>query len=72
MLIGPKLQRDLATILMQWREYRYVFIADIAKIYRQILVDSRDTDQRIMWQSIPGRSIIDYRLLTVTYGTAAI
>jgi len=25
-----------------WRQYRYVFTADIAKMYRQILVDSRD------------------------------
>ncbi|KYN02013.1 hypothetical protein ALC62_07192, partial [Cyphomyrmex costatus] len=29
MLIGPKLQKDLAAILLQWRQYRYVFIADI-------------------------------------------
>jgi len=40
-------------------------------VYRQILVDSRDTDyQRILWHPIPGESITDYRLLTVTYGTA--
>jgi len=44
MLISPKFQKDIATVLMQWRQYRYVFIADIAKMYRQILVDSRDID----------------------------
>ncbi|XP_018399600.1 PREDICTED: uncharacterized protein LOC108777259 [Cyphomyrmex costatus] len=109
MLIGPKLQRDLATVIMQWRQYRYVFTADIAKMYRQILqgegtssispiemkkiqnhlnffhlnwryagcalpllVNSQDTDyQRIVWQSTPDDPISDYRLLTVTYGTAA-
>ncbi|KAG5327787.1 YI31B protein, partial [Pseudoatta argentina] len=38
MLISP-----LATILLQW-QYHYVFTTDIAKMYRQILVDSRDTD----------------------------
>ncbi|XP_018396287.1 PREDICTED: uncharacterized protein LOC108774634 [Cyphomyrmex costatus] len=32
MLIGPKLQKDLAAILLQWRQYRYVFIADIATV----------------------------------------
>ncbi|XP_032689796.1 uncharacterized protein LOC116853053 [Odontomachus brunneus] len=72
MFIGPKLQKDLATVLMQWRQYRYVFTADIAKMYWQILVDSRDIDyQRIVWQPTPGEPITDYRLLTVTYGTAA-
>ena len=34
MLVGPKLQKNLAIVIMQWRQYRYVFIADIAKIYR--------------------------------------
>ena len=71
MLIDSKLQRDLASILMQWHQYRYVFTADITKIYRQILVNSRDTNyQRIVWQSTPSEPT-DYRLLTVTYGTAA-
>ncbi|XP_018399454.1 PREDICTED: uncharacterized protein LOC108777138 [Cyphomyrmex costatus] len=72
MLIGPKLQRDLATVIMQWRQYRYVFTADIAKMYRQILVDSRDTNyQRIIWRPNSGEPITEYRLLTVTYSTAA-
>jgi len=49
-----------------------VFIADIAKMYQQILIDSRGTDyQRIVWQSTSGGSITDYRLLIVTYSTAA-
>ena len=67
-LVGPKLQKDLATVLMQCRQYRYVFTANIAKMYRQILVDSRDTDQRIVWQPNPNEPITDYRLLTVIYG----
>ena len=33
MLIGPKLQRYLAIFLMQ-SQYRYVFTADITKMYR--------------------------------------
>ena len=41
-------------------------------MYQQILVDSRDIDyQCIVWQSNPDEPITDYRLLTVTYGTAA-
>ena len=69
MLVGPKLQKDLATVIMQWRQYRYVFTADIVKMYRQILVDSKDY-QRIVWQPNLDEPITDYRLLTVTYGTA--
>ena len=54
---------------MQWRQHRYVFIA---KMYRQILVYFQNTDyQRIVWQPTPGGPITDYRLFTVTYGTAA-
>lgn len=72
LLIGPKLQTDLATVIMQWRQYRYVYTADIAKMYRQILVDSHNTNyQRILWCSSPREAISEYRLLTVTYGTAA-
>ncbi|XP_076660409.1 uncharacterized protein LOC143363756, partial [Halictus rubicundus] len=70
LLIGPKLQTDLAAVILRWRRYRYVFIADIAKMYRQILVDHKDVDyQRILWRSSPSEPLRHYRLLTVTYGT---
>ena len=56
-----------------WRQYRYVFTADIANMYRQILVDFRDTDyQRIVWQSIPGGPIMNYRFLTITYSRRSV
>lgn len=72
LFIGPKLQLDIVSVLLRWRQYRYVYTADISKMYRQILVDPRDTDyQRILWRSSPDKSVQDYRLLTVTYGTAA-
>jgi len=44
LLTGPKLQQDLADISTRWRQYRYVYTADIAKMYRQILIDPRDAD----------------------------
>jgi len=40
--VGPKLQTDLAAVLLRWRQHRYVYSADIAKMYRQIQVDPRD------------------------------
>ncbi|XP_018395706.1 PREDICTED: uncharacterized protein LOC108774166 [Cyphomyrmex costatus] len=72
LLVGPKLQIDITTVLLQWRQHRYVYIADIEKMYRQILVDPRDTDfQRILWRASPDVPVDEYRLMTVTYGTAA-
>lgn len=39
------------------------------KMYRQIRVDERDVDyQRILWTDETNGKIIDYQLLTVTYG----
>lgn len=71
-LIDPKVQKDSATVNMQWCQYHYVYTANITKMYRQILVDARDTDYyRILWRSSSSEPIHDYRLLTVTYGTAA-
>lgn len=41
-------------------------------MYRQVRVNDKDTDfQRIVWRSNPNESIKHYRLLTVTFGTAA-
>ncbi|KMQ87299.1 hypothetical protein RF55_13453 [Lasius niger] len=72
LLVGPKLQEDLSSILLRWRTHRLVFIADIAKMYRQILVHPSDTDyQRILWHPNAKLPISHYRLFTVTYGIAS-
>ena len=69
-MIGPKLQVELPFVLLQWRTYKVVFSADIAQMYRQILIDPRDRDyQRILWRLSPSQSIKEYQLATVTYGT---
>ncbi|XP_011883895.1 PREDICTED: uncharacterized protein LOC105571038 [Vollenhovia emeryi] len=69
LLAGPKLQTELPSILLQWRQFRYVYTADIAKMFRQILIDERDLDyQRIRWQPESSERPRDYQLLTVTYG----
>ncbi|GFW67332.1 integrase catalytic domain-containing protein [Trichonephila clavipes] len=40
-------------------------------MFRQILVNEDDVEfQRIFWREIPEESLKEYRLLTVTYGTA--
>ncbi|XP_029165389.1 uncharacterized protein LOC114936378 [Nylanderia fulva] len=71
LLIGPRLQQDLPAILLRWRQWRLVYTADIAQMFRQILVHPSDTDfQRILWRSSADSPIERYRLLTVTYGLA--
>ncbi|XP_071582040.1 uncharacterized protein [Temnothorax nylanderi] len=69
LMAGPKLQQDIAAIILRWRLLRYVYMADIAKMFRQILVHRDDADyQRILWRPPDSLLIRLYRLLTVTYG----
>ncbi|XP_029174695.1 uncharacterized protein LOC114943271 [Nylanderia fulva] len=70
--VGAKLQTDLVAVVLQWRQPRFALSADIAKMYRQILVHPLDTKyQCLLWRSSPTAQVDEYRLLTVTYGTAA-
>ena len=69
---GPKLQRDITTILTRWRRFAYAFTADITKMFRQILVHPEDALwQRILWRSAPDLPLEEYILQTVTYGTTS-
>lgn len=70
--IGPKLQNDIFSILLRFRQYQYVACADIEKAYRQTLIqpDQRNL-QLIMWRENPSEPIDIYRLNTITYGTAS-
>ncbi|XP_024875956.1 uncharacterized protein LOC112457263 [Temnothorax curvispinosus] len=65
---GAKLQLNLFNVLIWFRLFRYVFFADIEKMYRQIQIHPDDWDfQRIVWIDLLGKFII-FILLTVTYG----
>jgi hypothetical protein len=56
LLVGPKLQQDLSAIILRWHQWHYVYIADIAKMFRQILINPMDADfQRILWRLTPYR-----------------
>ncbi|XP_029167976.1 uncharacterized protein LOC114938272 [Nylanderia fulva] len=71
LLVGPKLQTDLADILIRWRRHRYVFAADIEKMYRQIRVHEDDWPlQKILWRDSLDERPQEYALCTVTYGLA--
>ncbi|XP_060665532.1 uncharacterized protein LOC132797770 [Drosophila nasuta] len=65
---GPILQSDLTLQILRWRYYRYVFNADITKMYRQILMDSKHTPfQQNLFRTSDGE-IRDFELNTVTFG----
>lgn len=72
MLIGPQLQEDMRYLVMRWRMKPICFVADVEKMYRQVLVTKEDADyQRILWRHHSTETIKDYRLLRVTFGTAS-
>ncbi|XP_036150810.1 uncharacterized protein LOC118648594 [Monomorium pharaonis] len=65
---GAKLQVDLAKVLLWARSHRFIFVADIVKMFRQISVHPEDWRyQSILWQR-PDQEVIVYYLTTVTYG----
>lgn len=69
--IGPPLQNDLPAILLNWRIHKFVFCADIQKMYRCIDMHPDDVHyQRILWQGNENK-ISEYCLTTVTFGTAS-
>ncbi|XP_026467699.1 uncharacterized protein LOC113371281 [Ctenocephalides felis] len=68
---GPKLQQSIFEILIKFRCYKFVFTADIVKMFRQIRVRKEDQDlQRILWREGPNETLKCLKLTTVTYGTA--
>ncbi|UYV74002.1 hypothetical protein LAZ67_11001790 [Cordylochernes scorpioides] len=69
--IGPKLQTDIFDLLLRFRTFFVALSADIEKMYRQILIHPDDSDyQRVLWRDSPSEAIQEYKLTTITYGTA--
>ncbi|XP_065077067.1 uncharacterized protein LOC135700476 [Ochlerotatus camptorhynchus] len=67
--VGPVVQDDLLDIILRFRTFVITLVADIAKLYRQILVHPDDTSfQRILWRFSKLSPVQVYELLTVTYG----
>ncbi|XP_018407213.1 PREDICTED: uncharacterized protein LOC108783203 [Cyphomyrmex costatus] len=70
--VGPVVQQDLMSIVMRFRTFVHALIADIIKMYRQVLIHPSQTSlQRILWRSDSKADIKTYELMTVTYGTSS-
>ncbi|XP_045446878.1 uncharacterized protein LOC123655084 [Melitaea cinxia] len=71
-MVGPTIQSDLFSILLRFRQHRYVMAGDIEKMYRQVLVNENQRHlQQIIWRDDPSQPLQTYTLNTVTYGTAS-
>ena len=69
--VGPPLLNDLSAVLLNCRKHKYVFTADIQRMYRCIDVHPEDAQyQRILWRN-HNNEIQEYCLTTVTFGTAS-
>ncbi|XP_066254640.1 uncharacterized protein [Euwallacea similis] len=69
-LKGYTIQPELFDILIKFRTFRYVFTADIEKMFRQILINPNQRFlQNILWRNSPEEPLRCIELATVTYGT---
>ncbi|GFY11342.1 integrase catalytic domain-containing protein [Trichonephila clavipes] len=69
-LNGGVIQRDLFSILLNFRARKFAVTADIKKMFRMILIDESQRDLlRIVWKDKIDSPVKIFRLTTVTYGT---
>lgn len=70
LMVGPALQPDLFSHLIKLRSHQIAVVADVSKMYRQIMVAEEDCKyQCVLWRNSDGRLVV-LQLNTVTYGTA--
>lgn len=69
---GPKIQEDIISLILRFRQHKIVIGADIEKMYRMIWITEEQRDlQLILWRFAPELPLQTYRLNTVTYGTTS-
>ncbi|XP_062541998.1 uncharacterized protein LOC134209995 [Armigeres subalbatus] len=72
LLVGPVVQQDLYSIYTRFRTKRIAIVADVEKMYRQVLHHPDDRRLlRIRYRRCPSDPIATFELQTVTYGTAS-
>lgn len=72
LITGPKLQTEIGDVLLRNLMQKFVFTADITKMYRQIRIHEQDRAyQHILWRNSPSEEVREYELCTVTYGVSS-
>ncbi|XP_028042418.1 uncharacterized protein LOC114252108, partial [Bombyx mandarina] len=70
--VGPVVQNDLMSILLRFRQHKYVLSGDIEKMFRQVMLDEAQRHlQLILWRDNETQPLRTLQLNTVTYGTAS-
>ncbi|XP_062704206.1 uncharacterized protein LOC134286588 [Aedes albopictus] len=70
--VGASVQKELYDVMLRFCKYKIAFTADVPKMYRQIIMDPRDTHfLRVFWCKQPSDRLRVLELTTVTYGTAS-
>ena len=72
LMLGPKIQKDLFEILIRFRFLKVVLSVDIAKMYRQVLLDKEDKNfHRLLWKETQSSTLEYYRITRNTYGVTS-
>ena len=70
-MVGFKLQDDIFDILIQFRFFKIVMSADVAKMYRQVKLNEKPRDyHRNLWWFSPKENVHTYRMTRITFGVA--
>ncbi|KAJ0177755.1 hypothetical protein K1T71_006628 [Dendrolimus kikuchii] len=71
-MVGPTVQDDLLSILLRFRQHKFVVTSDIEKMYRAVLIEpSQRSLQQIIFRFDQSDPLKTYTLNTVTYGCAS-
>ncbi|XP_065089784.1 uncharacterized protein LOC135710976 [Ochlerotatus camptorhynchus] len=71
LMIGPTIQDTIAAIVLRSRKYKFLFSADVIKMFRQVRMDDRDTCYlKVLYREDPQAKLDVFELKTVTYGTS--
>ncbi|XP_063636012.1 uncharacterized protein LOC134806617 [Cydia splendana] len=71
-MVGPTVQEDLYSILLRFRQHKYIVTGDVEKMYRAIdLNPSQRSLQQIIWRYDSSQPLKTYTLNTVSFGQAS-
>lgn len=71
-MVGPTVQDDVFSILLRFRQHRYVVTADVEKMFRAVLVEPCQRPlQQIIFRFDSSEPLRTFTLDTVSYGTAS-
>ena len=70
--VGPTLHPTIDKILLRFRSYPVAISSDIAKMYREVLLDQEDQPlHRYIWRASTELPWKEYQMTRVTFGVAA-